>query len=90
MDPVRRRVTVRGRVQGVFFRDSVRRLAAGCGVAGSAENLDDGSVEVILEGPRDAVEQVVAYCADGPEGADVSQVDAREEEPEGLEGFRTG
>ena len=90
MDPVRRRVTVRGRVQGVFFRDSVRRLAVGRGVAGSAENIDDGSVEVILEGPRVAVEELVAFCSDGPERAEVSQVEVIEERVQGLTGFATG
>jgi acylphosphatase len=89
METIRRRVTVRGRVQGVFFRDSVRRLATERGVAGSAENLDDGSVEVILEGPREGVEGVVAFCSRGPDRAEVSQVEIDEEQPQGLEGFAT-
>ena len=83
-------MTVRGRVQGVFFRDSVRRVAEGRGVAGSATNLPDGSVEVVLEGPPRAVEELIAFCADGPERAEVSGVEVAEEEPEGLNGFRTG
>jgi acylphosphatase len=87
---VRRRVTVRGRVQGVFFRDSVRRLAAGRGVAGSAVNLPDGAVEVGLEGPPGAVDELIAFCADGPDRAEVSAVEVTEEEPRGETGFRTG
>ena len=90
MTTVRRRVRVRGRVQGVFFRDSLRRIAADRGVAGRARNLDDGSVEAILEGPLEGVEAVIAFCAEGPDRAEVSQVEVDEEEPEGLEGFETG
>mgnify|MGYP000129577603 CR=1 FL=1 len=82
-------MTVRGRVQGVFFRDSVRRLALERGVAGSAENHDDGSVVVVLEGPREGVEGVVAFCSEGPDRAEVSQVEVDEEEPRGVEGFDT-
>jgi acylphosphatase len=87
---IRRRLVVRGRVQGVFYRDSVRRIAEARGVAGTAINREDGSVEVVLEGPEDAVEELIAYCADGPERAEVSGVEVAEEEPEGLAGFRTG
>lgn len=83
-------MTVRGRVQGVFFRDSVRRVATGAGVAGSATNLPDGSVEVVLEGPREPIEGVISFCARGPDRAEVSAVEVAEEEPEGLSGFRTG
>lgn len=78
---------MRGRVQGVFFRDSVRRLAEPRGVAGGATNREDGSVEVVLEGSRDAVEELIAYCSDGPELAEVGGVEVTEEEPEGLQGF---
>ena len=73
MGEIRRRVTVRGRVQGVFYRDSVRRVAEARGVAGTAVNRDDGSVEVVLEGDREAVDELIAYCADGPERAEVSE-----------------
>lgn len=74
----------------MFFRDSVRRLAADRGVAGRAVNCDDGSVEVVLEGDRDAVEDLIAFCSDGPSDADVGRIDVDEEEPEGLSGFDTG
>jgi acylphosphatase len=86
---IRRRLVARGRVQGVFYRDSVRRLATSLGLAGSATNRDDGSVEVVLEGPRDAVEDLIAYCAAGPDLADVSGIEVEDEEPRGIEGFDT-
>ena len=63
---VRKRVRAHGRVQGVFFRDSVRRAAERAGVAGWAANRGDGTVEAVFEGDADAVERMVALCRDGP------------------------
>jgi acylphosphatase len=88
-DTVRRRLTVHGQVQGVFFRDSTRRRAEAAGVAGWAANLSDGSVEVVLEGPSSAVQSVAEFARRGPSRARVESVDVTEEEPEGLRGFQT-
>ncbi|MEA2308267.1 MAG: acylphosphatase [Thermoleophilaceae bacterium] len=87
MSRVRRRVVVRGDVQGVFFRDSTRSEAERRGVAGWVANRGDGSVEAVFEGDADAVEELVAFCRSGPSRADVRDVDVTEEEPEGLDGF---
>jgi acylphosphatase len=84
----RRRVVVHGRVQGVWFRDSMRREAERLGVAGWVRNLPDGSVEAAIEGDDDAVERLVAWCEHGPSGARVSRVEAHDEPPEGLREFR--
>ncbi len=84
----RRRVVVHGRVQGVFFRDTVRRLAAQRRVAGWVRNVPDGTVEAVFEGNADAVERLVSFCHEGPRGADVERVDVFDEEPEGLVEFR--
>ena len=84
---VRRRVAVRGYVQGVFFRDSCRREASSRGVAGWVANRPDGAVEAVFEGDADAVSSMVDWCSHGPRGADVDSVDDSTEEPEGLSGF---
>jgi acylphosphatase len=84
---IRRRVTVQGRVQGVFFRDSVRRRAQSHGVAGWVTNRTDGAVEAVFEGKPDDVQRLVDYAKTGPRQAEVDNVDVREEEPEGLRGF---
>jgi len=84
---VRRRVVVRGFVQGVFFRDSTRRLARQHGVAGWVANRADGGVEAVFEGAEDAVERLVSFVRTGPRGAQVRSVEVTEEEPEGLSGF---
>jgi acylphosphatase len=86
---VRRRIVARGRVQGVFFRDSTRRQADSLGVSGWASNRDDGAVEIVAEGEADAVEALVDYVRRGPGRAEVSDVDVSDEEPEGLSGFET-
>jgi acylphosphatase len=84
---IRRRVIVHGRVQGVFFRDSIRRLAQQHAVSGRVANRWDGPVEAVFEGEEQAVERLVAFCRKGPRGAQVERVELTEEEPEGLTGF---
>jgi acylphosphatase len=85
---IRKRVVVHGRVQGVFFRDTVRRRAVAAGVAGWARNTAEGTVEAVFEGEPAAVERLVALCREGPRGARVDHVDIIEESPRGLAGFR--
>jgi acylphosphatase len=80
-------VIVRGLVQGVFFRDSTRRLAQRHGVSGWIANRADGAVEAVFEGETDAVERLVTFSRKGPRGAQVESVDVTEEEPEGLSGY---
>lgn len=87
MATTRRRVVVHGDVQGVGFRDSVRRRAASRGVCGWVCNRGDGAVEAVFEGDREAVESLVEFTRAGPPSADVSRVDVDEEEPEGLSDF---
>lgn len=83
-----RRVRIRGRVQGVFFRDSCAREARAAGVAGWVRNRADGTVEAWFEGRPDAVERLVAWCREGPSRADVDRVDVVEDSSTGLEHFR--
>lgn len=84
---MRHRVVVRGRVQGVFFRDSVRRQALDAGVTGWVENRPDGAVEAVFEGAADAVRRTVEFCRRGPPQAEVLDVECFDEAPEGISGF---
>ena len=84
---VRRRVVARGRVQGVFFRDSVRRAAQSRGVAGWACNRDDGAAECVFEGSEEDVASMIEVVRGGPGHSQVTQTAVIEEEPEGLSGF---
>ena len=84
---IRRRVVVHGRVQGVFFRDTTRRMARSRGLAGWVRNTPERTVEAAFEGDPEAVDSMVRFCHRGPRGASVSRVEVFEEEPEGLTGF---
>jgi len=84
----RKRVVIHGKVQGVFFRDTMRRRAEARGVAGWVSNRGDGTVEAALEGRRADIEALLGFCRQGPAKAEVERVDVRDEEPEGLTGFK--
>jgi acylphosphatase len=88
--PTRIHVVVHGHVQGVFFRDTVRRSARDHGVSGWARNRRDGTVEAVFEGPPEGVSALVELCRAGPPDARVERVEVTEEEPEGLSGFSLG
>jgi acylphosphatase len=87
-DAVRRRVVIRGRVQGVWFRDSLRQRAAENGVSGWARNRPDGAVEAVFEGPSAGVDALERFCKTGPPHARVENVEVHDEEPAGETGFR--
>jgi acylphosphatase len=84
---VRKRVVVRGNVQGVNFRNDTQRQASSRGVDGWVTNRSDGGVEAVFEGDPDSVQSMVDFCKGGPRAADVDNVDVSDEEPEGLSGF---
>ena len=81
-------MVARGRVQGVFFRDSVRQRAESLGVAGWAHNRGDGAVEAEFEGDPEAVDSMVQYCQSGPGRAEVDSLEVSDVEPEGATGFQ--
>jgi acylphosphatase len=69
--------TVRGRVQGVWFRAFIRTTAIGLGVAGYVENLPDGGVHLVAVGPAERVNALLEAAQEGPPGAEVERVEAR-------------
>ncbi|HEY7137941.1 MAG TPA: acylphosphatase [Acidimicrobiia bacterium] len=83
----RRHVVIRGRVQGVFFRDSLRSRARELGVNGWARNAGDGSVEAVFEGSEGALDALVAWSRQGPPRARVDEVEVSEEQVKGEQGF---
>ena len=84
---VRYRVLISGRVQGVFFRDTCRRLAEQHGVTGWVRNLSDGRVEAVFEGSPEDVRRLVDWAHTGPRLAAVDDVAIQPEAPEGLAAF---
>ena len=82
------RVTVAGRVQGVFFRAATQDMARSLGLAGWVRNLPDGRVELLAEGTDAAVSELLTWCRVGPRLARVDRCEVSEEQPTGdLVGF---
>ncbi len=68
---------IRGKVQGVFYRESARQQAAALGLRGYVKNLPSGEVEAEVHGPSGSVETFMAWCRRGPAGARVDAVEER-------------
>jgi len=85
-DDVRAHLRIYGRVQGVFFRANTRKQARKRGLGGWVKNLDDGSVEAIIEGPEDDVREVVDWTREGPPRANVEDLEVDWEDYEGAFG----
>ena len=83
-------VVVTGHVQGVFYRASMRERAEQLGVTGWVRNEPDGSVRAHLEGDAGAVEQLVAWCSEGPPAAVVDEVRRTASEATGVASFGAG
>jgi acylphosphatase len=76
-------------VQGVFFRREISYLARQLGVTGWTRNLSDGSVEVVAEGEKEAIDKLIQFCRVGPSGARVRNVSVEWEDFKGeFRGFR--
>jgi acylphosphatase len=88
--PLARRFTITGRVQGVFFRESTRRVAESHGICGYAINRQDGSVEVLACGEADALDQLASWLQQGPRMAEVTRVTVEDVGWEERSGFTTG
>lgn len=82
-----RRVTIRGRVQGVGFRAWMRETAEEAGVSGWVRNCPDGTVEAHLEGGGGALDEMIDRLNAGPSAARVDGIDAEAAEPEGRSGM---
>lgn len=74
MSNVRAKLKITGRVQGVFYRQSTMETANSLGLTGWAKNCLDGSVEVVFEGDKSAIEKAIEWCHQGPPAARVSGI----------------
>ncbi|WP_119079335.1 acylphosphatase [Chitinophaga alhagiae] len=84
---IHRKITVKGKVQGVFFRATARSVAVKLGLKGVIQNLPDGSVWIAAEGQEAAMEEFIDWCRIGPTGASVTSLDIEEGTPQHYEGF---
>lgn len=80
---------ISGRVQGVGFRAFVRRHALDRDLTGYAENLDDGRVEIVVEGHESDLEDLLVKLRMGPAHADVENIEVDWGDATGLDGFYT-
>ena len=80
-------ITVSGRVQGVFYRQSTRELATALNIKGQVRNNPDDTVEIIATGTPEQIEQLVKWCWSGPPKANVIDVVARELPLRSFESF---
>ncbi|GAA0551816.1 acylphosphatase [Chitinophaga japonensis] len=74
MAKIHKEITVKGKVQGVFFRASAKQMAEQLGIAGQVRNLPDGSVWIAAESEEPAMEAFIAWCRQGPPLARVAGV----------------
>jgi DNA ligase D-like protein (predicted 3'-phosphoesterase) len=81
------RATVRGEVQGVFFREATVSRAGELGILGWVRNAEDGTVQVHAEGAADAVDQLISFLEQGPPAARVEAVEVEPAKVEGHEQF---
>lgn len=88
MSGIHKNITIKGRVQGVFFRASACRMAEQLGVGGIVKNNPDGSVYAEAEGTAGAVRQFIDWCSEGPKAAHVTSLEVTEGKIQHYEYFR--
>jgi acylphosphatase len=77
----RAHIIISGRVQGVFFRSNTKIAADKLGLTGFIRNLDNGDVELVAEGSEEQIKRIITFCKNGPEYAEVANIDISYEEP---------
>lgn len=82
------RVYITGTVQGVFFRAFIKENAEKLDVKGFVRNLEDGRLEVFIEGDPDPVNKMVELCKQGPKHSQIKNVEVKEEKFQGFKTFK--
>jgi acylphosphatase len=82
MSEVKATLLIKGRVQGVYYRAHTQEMAQGLGLKGYVRNLPLRRVEAVFVGPREVVEQAIAWCHQGSPRAEVSEVNVSWADPD--------
>ncbi len=82
------RLYIKGTVQGVFFRQFIKDNAERQNLRGFARNLEDGRVEVFIEGDNDNVDRMIELCKQGPRHSQIGNVEVKEEKFQGFKEFK--
>ena len=85
---VYKRITIKGKVQGVFFRASTKDKADELGLSGEVRNMADGGVEVLVAGDESKVNELIEWCRIGPPRAEVREVNVSDLPVQQFDGFR--
>ena len=81
-------IIVHGSVQGVFFRANAKKIAESLGLNGYTKNMDDGTVEVVAQGPEEKIKELIEFCKKGPEMSNVKKIDFKfEKVSDKFDGF---
>lgn len=82
------RLYISGTVQGIFFRQFVKDNAERSNVRGFVRNLEDGRVEVFIEGDNENVDKMIDICQKGPKHCKIDKVDIQEEKFQDFKEFK--
>ena len=82
------RLYIKGTVQGIFFRQFIKDNAERNNIRGFVRNLEDGRVEVFIEGNQEDVEKMIELCRKGPKHAQIENVEIKEEKFQDLREFK--
>jgi acylphosphatase len=82
------RVYISGTVQGMFFRNFIKENAEKIGVNGFVRNLEDGRVEVFIEGDNENVDRMIAVCEKGQRDSEIQNVEVKPEKYQGFRNFK--
>ncbi len=73
------KIKIYGNVQGVFFRDFAKKKSRGLDISCEAENMSDGTLEIILNGKKENIQRAIEYCKSGPPLAKVNKIEVTRE-----------
>ena len=79
---------IRGKVQGVFYRVSAKKIANKIGIVGWVRNTKEGNVEIIAQGPDSQTHEFVQWCRSGPPGATVQNITTEMVEEQDFDSFQ--
>ncbi len=82
------RLFIKGSVQGIFFRQFIKENADKQGIKGHVRNLEDGRVEVFIEGDQDKVDSMISLCKQGPQHSQIRGVEEKEERFQDFKDFK--
>ncbi len=82
------KIFISGIVQGVFFRNFLKENSNELGLKGFARNLDNGKVELVVEGKDEKVNEMVRICKQGPAHSEVRNIETQEIKHQGFNEFK--